>query len=99
MLARSYWFDWMKLKDYVKFPTLNSYVDHRIRSQNRFKTMDEAKVFYVINACKKLVPYDRKKFGDYPDILKEEIKNPKYRLIYRDGEIIGRNDALNHNKN
>ena len=94
MLARSYWFDWMKTKNYERFPTLNSYVDHRIHSDNRFKTREEARSKFVINSCKKLVPYDRERFGDYPDILKEEINNPKYRLIYTDGQIIGRNDIL-----
>jgi len=94
MLARTYWFDWMKLKDYGKYPTLDSYVDYRVSSEYRSKTVQEAKVQFVINACKKLVPYDRKRFGEYPEILKGEINNPKYRLIYRNDKIIGRNDIL-----
>ena len=94
MFARTYWFDWMQLKDYEKYPSLDSYVDYRVSNEFGSGTVQEAKVQFVINACKKLVPYDRKRFGEHPDILKEEINNPKFRVIYRDSQIIGRNDIL-----
>jgi hypothetical protein len=94
MLARRYWFDWMGLKNYEKYPTLNSYVEHRVTNENLFKTVEEAKLHFVIQACKELVPYDQKRFGDYPEILEQELHNPKYQVIYRDGQIIGRNDIL-----
>jgi glycosyltransferase involved in cell wall biosynthesis len=94
MLARRYWFDWMELKDYLKFPTLSSYVDYRVRNENQLKSVQEAELHFVIEACKRLVPYDDRKFGEYPEILKEELYHPKYRIIYKDGKILGRNDIL-----
>jgi glycosyltransferase involved in cell wall biosynthesis len=94
MLARSYWFDWMELKDYEKYPTLNSYVEHRVTNENIFETVKEAEVHFVIQACKNLVPYDHNRFGDYPAILEQELHNPKYQIVYRDGQIIGRNDII-----
>jgi len=94
MLARKYWFDWMQLKDYEAFPILDSYVEYRIKKENQFKSLDEAKIRHVIEYCKKLVPYDYKKFGEHPKILKEILSKPKYRIIYKDGAIIGRNDVL-----
>lgn len=94
MLARAYWFDWMKLKDYETFTTLNSYVEYRVKKENLFKSVDEAKAHNVIEYCKKLVPYSQERFGEYPEVLKERLLRPKYQIIYKEGRIIGRNDVL-----
>ena len=99
MLARKYWFDWMQLKDYGKYPSLDSYVEYRVGNEFRSGTVQEAKVHFVISACKRLVPYDSKRFGEYPEILKKEINNPKYRIIYKDAQIIGRNDIVDNKEN
>jgi len=29
---------------------------------------------------------------DCPEVLKDEIRNPRYRILYRNGKIVGRND-------
>ncbi len=94
MLGRKYWFDWMELKNYETFPTLNSYVEYRVKNENQFKSMEEAKSHHAIEYCKKLVPYDHESFGEYPEIIKERLLEPKYRIVYKDGRIAGRNDIL-----
>lgn len=94
MLDREYWFDWMELKDYETFTTLNSYVDYRVKKENLFKSVDEAKAHNVIEYCKKLVSYHHKKFGEYPEVLKERLLCPRYRIIYKNKKIVGRNDVL-----
>jgi hypothetical protein len=94
MLVRKYWFDWMELKNYDAFHTVESYVEYRIKNENKYKDLGEAEVQHVIEYCKKLVPYDYKRFGEHPDILKEMLSKPKYQVIYKDGTIIGRNDVL-----
>lgn len=94
MLVRKYWFDWMELKNYDAFPTVKSYVEYHIKSENKYKDLEEAKVQRVIEYCKKLVHYDYKRFGEYPEILKEILSKPKYQVIYKDDVVIGRNDAL-----
>lgn len=94
MLARKYWFDWMELKDYEAFPILDSYVEYRVKNENQSESLEEAKVNNVIEYCKKLIPYDHERFGEYPEVLEEVLSRPKYRIIYKDGAIIGRNDVL-----
>ena len=94
MLARAYWFDWMKLKDYETFPTLDSYIEYNVDRDNYFKGLEEARAYHVIEYCKKLVPYDHESFGEYPEVLKERLLRPKYQIIYKEGRIIGRNDVL-----
>jgi glycosyltransferase involved in cell wall biosynthesis len=90
MLVRKYWFDWMELKNYDAFPTVESYVEYCIKNENKHKDLEEAKVQHVIEYCKSLVPYDREKFGEYPEILKESLLQPKYRIVYENGKIVGR---------
>ena len=94
MLARKYWFDWMELKNYDAFPTVKSYVEYHIKSENKYKDLEEAKVQHAIEYCKSLVPYDREKFGEYPEILKESLLQSKYRIVYEGGRIVGRSDIF-----
>ena len=45
-----------------------------------------------------LEKYNIKKYGDYPQLLKPELKNQKYRIIYKDGKPFSRNDMLQFNE-
>ena len=95
LLFREFWIKWRKLGNYNKFPTLNDYVLYRIKKDWDIENIEEAARFYVNEIlCKSLVPYDKEQFGDYPELLKNELENPGYKVIYKDGEIIGRNDTL-----
>lgn len=94
MLNRKYWFEWMKLKDYEKYPTIDSYVEYCVKSEKRFANIQEAKIDNVIQYCKRLIPYNNKLFGEYPELLDESLMNPKYKVIYKNGKIIGRNDVF-----
>lgn len=95
MLFRYFRTDWNVLNDHTRFPTLEDYVKYRIKNDWRIDNLEEAVRFYIREVfCKDLVPYDRKKFGDYPQLLKDKLKNPKYKIIYKNGKIIGRNDCI-----
>jgi hypothetical protein len=56
--------------------------------------LSEGEKIIVKKLCQKLIPYDKQRYGDYPELLKDELENPKYRVVYKDGKIIGRNDVL-----
>jgi len=95
LLFRAFWTDWRELNNYTKFPTLDDYVAYRIKKDWSMDDLDEAARYYVNEIlCKSLVPYNKEQFGGYPEVLKKELKNPRYRVIYKDSEIIGRNDTL-----
>jgi len=95
ILFRKFWIKWRELGNYNKFPTLDDYVVYRIKKDWDIDNFDEAARYHMNKIfCKSLVPYNKERFGDYPELLKEELKNPKYKVIYKDGEIIGRNDTL-----
>lgn len=95
LLFRSFWTDWRELRDYNKFPKLEDYVMYRIKNDWGINDIEEAARYYVNRIrCKNLVPYDKERFGEYPELLKEELKNPRYKVVYKNGEIQGRNDTL-----
>ena len=95
LLFRAFWTDWRELRDYNKFPKLKDYVMYRSKSDWDIEDIEEAARYYVNKIrCKNLVPYDKERFGEYPELLKEELKNPRYKVVYKNGEIEGRNDTL-----
>lgn len=95
LLFRQFWTDWREVNNYDKFPMLDDYVAYRIKKDWNIEDIEEAARYYVNEIlCKSLVPYNKNQFGDYPELLKKELVNPRYKVIYKDGEIIGRNDTL-----
>jgi hypothetical protein len=97
LLFRRFWDDWKELADFERFPNLQTYVEYRILKDWGIKDINNALKFNLVEFFSKqrpLSPYDQKRFGEYPDLLKEQIKNPRYKLIYKNGQLIGRNDIL-----
>ncbi len=93
MLLRYYWEDWMELKDYVCYPTLEDYVNSRILKDFGTNSWYEAQNIHVQRTCKNFIPYNPDIFGPYPDLLKPYLEKPKYRLKYENGKIVRRNEA------
>jgi len=93
MLYRFFWTEWMALPEKSRFPTLDSYVRHRITEVYGTTDLTEALRRHLRDAASKLVPYDRDRFGDYPKIIEDEVRNPKYQLIYKSGGVVSRNDV------
>lgn len=94
LLFRHFWSDWNELGDNVKFPNLDDYIKYRIKKDWGINNFDDAAKYYVRCLCKSLVPYNKQKFGNYPDLLRDTLRRPKYRVIYEHGEIVGRDDVL-----
>lgn len=93
ILYRFFWTEWMGLPDRSRFPTLDSFVKHRIQEVYGTSDLTEATRQRIRDLGRELVPYDRARFGDYPDIIHDDVESPKYRLIYESGRIVSRNDV------
>ena len=94
LLFRRFWI-WRELNQFNKFPSLEDYAMYRIKKDWNIEDIEEAARYYVNEIlCKSLVPYDKNQLGEYPELLKKELVNPRYKVIYKDGKIIGRNDTL-----
>lgn len=93
MLLRYFWEDWMELKNYERYPKLKDYVDEMIKDEFETDSWEEAEKFCVKRVCGNFIRYDPQIFGPYPDLLKPYLERPKYKLIYKDGKIIGRDEG------
>lgn len=94
LLCREFRTAWRELHDYDRFPTLQEYTRYRVEKDWDIKDIKKAAAYNLMKLFKKVIPYDKNKFGEHPEVLKEHLKNPKYKIINKDGTIIGRNDTL-----
>lgn len=94
MLLRHFWEEWMELKDYIRHPTLEDYVNERIECDFGTSSWLEAQEQCVKRICGNHIRYASDRLGTYPELLKPFLDKPKYRLKYRDGEIVGRDEEL-----
>jgi glycosyltransferase involved in cell wall biosynthesis len=92
MLLRYFWDDWIGLKGYKKFATIEDYVNDKIEEAFNTKSWEEAQRIYVQRNCQNYIPYNPDLFGPYPDLLKPYLESPKYRLKYKDGKIVARDE-------
>jgi hypothetical protein len=93
MLLRYFWEDWMQLKDYQKFPTLQDYVSDKIESEFGTNSWEEAQRICLQKVCQKHIRYNTEVFGPYPELLKPYLETPKYKLKYKNGKIVGRDKS------
>ena len=93
MLLRYFWEDWMRLKDYQKYPRLEDYVEEKIKEEFGTDSWEEAQRLCVERVCRNYIPYNPEIFGPYPDLLKPYLENPKYRLKYKNAKIVRRDEA------
>jgi len=92
MLLRHFWEDWMELKDYESYPTLIDYVNRNIAKAFGTTSWEEAERICIQKICQNHVLYDSEVFGPYPELLKPYLEDENYKLIYKDGKIIGRDE-------
>jgi hypothetical protein len=83
----------MELKDYTKYPKLEDYVNEKIKDEFGTDSRAEAERLCVKRVCGNFIPYDPQIFGPYPDLLRPYLEKSKYKLIYENGKIIGRDEA------
>jgi glycosyltransferase involved in cell wall biosynthesis len=94
MLLRYFWEEWMELKDYVRYPALEDYVVAHIEKEFGTASLEEAQSRCVAKILQNYIPYDEKRFGPYPAMLKPLMEKPAYRIEYRDGSIVGRSEPV-----
>jgi len=95
LLFRAYWTRWMEVADYKKYPKLENFVQEKIKEEYGTDSVDEAvKLHMEKSICSQLIHYRPDYYRDYPDILKNALKSPKYKIIYRGGIPVGRNDVM-----
>jgi len=75
MLMRVFWDDFVLNRD-TRFQSLQDYTAYRVNSEWHM-SMEEAQKKVMDTHLQNLIPYDKSRFGDLPEILMEHFKNQK----------------------
>jgi len=92
MLMRHFWLEWLGEDNFRTFPTLESYVRLQIRNRWDFDNLEEAAEHFMANYCRSLTPFDAGQLGPYPELLLPYLDQPGYRVVYRNGAVVGRTE-------
>ena len=90
VLARCFWDSWLKLENLSQHPKFEDYVESRLPDAFGTHSWNEAQQACILKASEYYIRYNQDLFGPYPDLLKEPLESPKYKLLYDDDKIIGR---------
>jgi glycosyltransferase involved in cell wall biosynthesis len=94
LLYRKYWTDWRELRDFQRFPRLEDYVKYRLKADYNIESEEDGIRMAFAELAKSLVRCNYL-LKNCPEVLKEELENPRYRILYdENGKIIGRNDIV-----
>ena len=93
ILYRPFLNDWWCLDKHLRIGTFIEYANKIIINELGFNSISDAKKSAVGKLCMNLEPYDENKFGPFPELLKEKLENPPYKIVYKNGVIVGRNDV------
>lgn len=86
MLMRDFWEEWMEKKEYERYPTLEEYVKGHINDKFGTSQIKEAAQRCLEKALAFHFPYDEKKFGPYPELLRPYLASPSYLIEYINGK-------------
>jgi len=92
LLRRFFWEEWMEKKDYLQYPTLDKYVEARIRDTFGTDNTKEAAYLCLRESLSHHIPYDEKIFGPYPELLQPFLSDPSYLIDYRNGQPYDRRE-------
>lgn len=91
-LMHHFWLEWLGQGDFRAFPTLESYTLAQIRDRWGLSDPEAAARYFMSAYCQELVPFDPERCGPYPELLLPWLRQPRYRVEYRDGAITGRSE-------
>ena len=90
LLYRFFWLFWQKELD--KYEKIDDYIAHI--SHEKWNDLSPEKI--AIAKFRKLIlpirKYDISEFGEYPEIMRDKVASPKFKIICKDGEPFVRSD-------
>lgn len=90
LLHRFFWLYWQE--HLRKFPQIDDFIKNELKT--KFDGIEPKE--FVVKEFKRLIlpirKFDKLEFGDYPELLQEEVENPELKIIYKDGKPFTRND-------
>lgn len=94
LLYRYYWLSWIRCKKRRKADRIIDFINAKAKEVWGVENLKDIMQKIFLEQQPFLQKYKVGKYGDYPELLKPELKKQKYRIIYRDGKPFMRNDML-----
>ncbi len=90
LLHRFFWLYWQDHLD--DFPKIEDYIAHEL--QTRYNNIDPED--FVVQEFRRLIlpirKFQKSEFGDYPELLKDNLQHPDFKVSCKNGEPFGRSD-------
>lgn len=91
LIYRFFWLFWLKEK--AKYPTIEDFI--KKEAENKYDSLDiksiaKKKMDEII--ISKVRKYNKKEFGEYPELLKPFLEDPPFKIIYQNGKPVSRSD-------
>ena len=90
MLQKLYWSLWFDARNKGSTITLREFIASHAVSEWGGSGLEDAAKNYVLLEFQGCIPYSRELCGDYPDILIPALRNPPFKLVFRDGRLVDR---------
>lgn len=90
LLYRFFWLFWLKEID--KYPDIESFIKREAKEKWESASLNSITISKFKELIFPIRKYEIKEFGEYPELLKPRLKNPPFRIIYKDGEPFSRTD-------
>ncbi|MEA2103245.1 MAG: glycosyltransferase, partial [Candidatus Cloacimonadota bacterium] len=94
IIYRYFWTKWRSENDFKKYPKIIDYIYEK--SQIKWGTVDLKEIAQKVfqEQIPNLKKYDTHELGEYPDLLKPFLQNPKFRVIYKGNSPYMRSDLI-----
>lgn len=98
LLYRYYWLSWIRCKKRRKACSIIDFIRTKAKEVWGTENLKDIIQEIFLEQQPYLQKYQVEIYGDYPQLLKPELNNQKYRIVYRDGKPFMRNDMLIFNE-
>lgn len=90
MLQKLYWSRWFAARNKGSSISMWDFIRGEAASEFGTGSLEDAAARFVAEEFRGAIPFSPELCGDYPDPLLPFLENPPFRLVYRDGKVVGR---------
>ncbi|MFC1898222.1 glycosyltransferase [Candidatus Cloacimonadota bacterium] len=92
ILHRFFWLYWQFHLD--EFPEIEQFIDHE--AEGKWNGLKPEKI--AVTEFRRLIlpirKFDKSEFGDYPELMKDKVAKPDYKIVYKDDKPFSRSDFI-----
>ncbi|MCD6177311.1 MAG: glycosyltransferase family 2 protein [Candidatus Cloacimonetes bacterium] len=92
LLYRFFWLFWLKERD--KFATINEFINHISKEKWNGLSPENIAIAKFRELILPIRKFNVNEFGNYPEIMNNDVKTPKLEIIYKNEKPFSRNDFM-----